>query len=311
LGHKDLAKFTNRYGRQSCDDFLRALRLFREKQKTNPNFNNVVGYEKEKSELLKVCKTSKEHSKVLKINNLETAVGILLYGPPGCGKSFLIKSLAKELDKYFLELTPARMARNSTPLLEFAKELTDTVIFFDEIDSISKKREYSNTSILTSEILARLGSESIKKDSIVVGATNFAWEIDPALVRSGRLGKMIYVGLPDSQTRIQLIYRYTQNCKKEKIDINKISKTIENYSCSDIELLCKEAVLNMLREGRVDELLECDFEYALENVFPTAISWFEEAKNISFPQWTEKRLKPMIDDIKRYKSDQEEMKHVR
>ena len=179
--------------------------------------------------------------------------GILLYGPPGCGKTFFGKSLAEEVGFEFMLLTPASLKskwvnatqENIAKMFEEAEKKAPIIIFIDEINELLPNREQDNLHEMyksaVNEFLAQMDRTS-EKGILIIGATNFPQNIDPAALRSGRLEKKFYIPPPDFEARKALFEMYLKNRPLDfGIDYDQLSKITENYVSADIEFLVNEA----------------------------------------------------------------------
>jgi len=180
--------------------------------------------------------------------------GILLYGPPGCGKTFIVKNLAEELGYNFIELSPSSVATpyihgavsNIAKVFEMAKLQAPSIVFIDEIEGLVPKREElaSHADIKREEInefLLQLNNAG-KNKILVVGATNRPHIIDTAILRAGRMDKRIYVAPPDFQARKEMFKIFLSGRPYNKnINFKKLAEKTENYVGSDIELIVTEA----------------------------------------------------------------------
>lgn len=180
--------------------------------------------------------------------------GILLYGPPGCGKTFIVKKLAEELGYNFVELNPSSVATpyihgavsNIAKVFEMAKLQAPSVIFIDEIEGLVPKREELASHADTkkeeiNEFLLQLNNAGENK-ILVVGATNRPHIIDSAILRSGRMDKRIYVAPPDFKAREEMFKIFLSGRPYNKdINFKKLAKMTENYVGSDVELIVTEA----------------------------------------------------------------------
>src|SRR3989344_3764302 len=194
------------------------------------------------------------HPEKFKKFKLSIPNGILLYGPPGCGKTFIVRKLAEEMSYNFIELKPSDIATpyvhgavsNIAKVFEMAKLKAPSIIFIDEIEGLLPKREElsSSADIKKEEInqfLMELNDAGNNK-ILVVGATNRPHMIDTAILRSGRMDKRIFVPPPDFEARKELFKIHLSGRPYDKnIDFEKLAKLTENFVSSDIELIVTEA----------------------------------------------------------------------
>lgn len=179
--------------------------------------------------------------------------GILLYGPPGCGKTFFAKCLAEELGIEFMLLTPASLKskyvnatqENIAKLFKEAEEKAPVAIFIDEINELLPNREFDDVHEMSksavNEFLAQM-DRTAEKGILIIGATNFPHNIDPAALRSGRLEKKFYIAPPDFEARKIMFEMYLKGRPLDfGIDYGELSSLTENYVSADIELLVNEA----------------------------------------------------------------------
>jgi transitional endoplasmic reticulum ATPase len=180
--------------------------------------------------------------------------GILLFGPPGCGKTFIVKKLAEELGYNFIEMAPSSVATsyvhgavgNIGKVFEMARLQAPSIVFIDEIEGLVPKREDLGSHADTkkeeiNEFLIQLNNAGQNK-ILVVGATNRPHMIDTAILRAGRMDKRVYVGAPDFEARRDMFKICLSGRPYDKnIDFEKLSHMSENYVGSDIELIVTEA----------------------------------------------------------------------
>src|SRR3989344_6321171 len=217
-------------------------------------FDCVAGMQELKALLItEVIEPLKNPEKFLKFK-LSIPNGILLYGPPGCGKTFIVKKLAEELNYHFFELSPSSVATpwvhgavgNIAKVFEMAKMEAPAIIFIDEIEGLIPKREEltSSADIKKDEInefLLQLNNAGANK-ILVVGATNRPQMIDTAILRSGRMDKRIFVGPPDLEARKDMFRIFLSGRPYDKdIDFDKMAKKTEFYVGSDIELIVTQS----------------------------------------------------------------------
>lgn len=199
--------------------------------------------------------------------------GILLYGPPGCGKTFIVKKLAEELGYNFIELNPSSVATswvhgavgNIGKVFEMAKLQAPSIVFIDEIEGLIPKREDLASSSDTkkeeiNEFLIQLNNAGHSK-ILVVGATNRPHMIDSAILRSGRMDKRIYIPAPDFEARRDMFKICLSGRPYDKsINFESLSKMTENYVSSDIELIVTESARIAVTKDRemIDETMLID-----------------------------------------------------
>jgi len=222
-------------------------------------WNDVVGLDDVRKTLTEAIELPLLHEDELKQFNVKPAKGILMFGPPGCGKTLIAKAAASELKASFISLTPADMSRrgyeNSVNLVKEtfnrARENPPTIIFIDEIESITPAREFYQSKIMediVAQFLQEMDGMKELKNVILIGATNKPDIIDKALMRPGRFDKIVFVGPPNKEGRIQIFKNYLSGIKgMETIDYNKLGDDTEGYTGADIAGICNEVKLKMVR----------------------------------------------------------------
>lgn len=209
--------------------------------------------------------------------------GILLYGPPGCGKTYIVKKLAEQLDYSYIELSPSYVATpyvhgavsNIAKTFELAKLKAPSIIFIDEIEGLFPKREElgAHADIKKEEInefLIQLNNAG-KNKVLVIGATNRPHIIDTAILRSGRMDKRIYVSPPDLEARIEMLKLSLSGRPYDRnIDFDYLAKISDNYVCSDIELIVTEAA--RIAVARNSELINQEMISEAMSKFSVSVS---------------------------------------
>jgi SpoVK/Ycf46/Vps4 family AAA+-type ATPase len=223
--------------------------------------------------------------------------GLLLYGPPGCGKTFLARAVAGELGASFysvgiadvLDMWTGSSERNLAEIFRAARRNAPCVLFLDEIDALGQKRSHLqfNASMRTTvnQLLYELDSvDSDNEGLFVLAATNLPWDIDPALRRPGRFDRMLLVLPPDAPARRGILEYHLRDRPVEKLDLDKIVKATEHFSGADLAHLCTSAVERALaesmRDGRLHPLSTDRLLAALREVKPSTGPWFATARNV-------------------------------
>jgi SpoVK/Ycf46/Vps4 family AAA+-type ATPase len=222
-------------------------------------WNDVIGLDDVRKILTESIELPLLHEEKLKEYKVRPAKGILLFGPPGTGKTLVVKAASHELKATFLSLTPADISRygyeGAVRLLKEtfnrARENAPAVLFIDELESIAPSREaYASkiTEEMVAELLQQMDGLKELKNVILVGATNKPSLIDKALLRPGRLDKIIFVGPPNKDGRIQLFKHNLEGIKgAEKIDYTKVADETEGFTGADIASICQEVKLKLVR----------------------------------------------------------------
>ena len=186
--------------------------------------------------------------------------GMLLYGPPGCGKTFFAKHFAEEVGFNFICITPASLKsryvnatqENIAKMFKDAEENAPTVIFIDEMNELVPNRDSGDVHEMSksavNEMLAQMDRTG-EKGLFIIGATNYPNMIDPAILRAGRLDKKFYVGVPDREARIALFKLYLEKRPYDfGLDYNKLADLTKNYVSADILLIVNDASRNALKQ---------------------------------------------------------------
>lgn len=185
--------------------------------------------------------------------------GMLLYGPPGCGKTFFAKHFAEEVGFNFMCVTPATLKsryvnatqENIAKMFKDAEEKAPTVIFIDEINELVPNREsnvHEMSRSAVNEMLAQMDRTGERR-IFIIGATNYPHSIDPAILRAGRLDKKYFIGAPDKEARMALFKLYLEKRPYDfGIDYEKLAMYTENYVSADIQLIVNDAARDALKQ---------------------------------------------------------------
>jgi len=218
---------------------------------SNEKFSDIGNYEETKKEIYESIVLPIEEKAMGGAYGIKPVKGILLFGPPGTGKTLLMRALANEIKVglYYVKasnlLSPYQgvTEKNISEVFALAKKNAPCILFFDEIDAIAPRREMTeseeNRRVL-SAILQEIDGFTPETNVIFVGATNAPNLIDPALLRPGRIDKIIYFPLPDEKARKLIFKVHTKNLPLKDVDFDKLAKITERYSGADIQNVCKE-----------------------------------------------------------------------
>lgn len=271
-------------------------------KKIRVTYEEIGGLRAQINRMREIVELPLKHPEVFSRLNIEPHSGILLYGPPGCGKTLIAKVLASEseanfysingpeiMNKYYGE-TEARLR----DIFKEAKENAPSVIFIDEIDAIAPKREEAYGDVekrVVAQLLALMDGLTDRGNVIVLGATNRPESVDPALRRPGRFDREIEISVPNADGRLEILQIHTRGMPlAEDIDLKTLAAELHGYTGADIKSLCREAAMQALRvflpeidvetEKISSDVLQKmtihlhDFYDAMHEIVPTAMREF-------------------------------------
>ena len=271
----------------SKKDFYDALKTVRPSamrevlvETPNVKWEDVGGLDKIKQELIEAVEWPMKFPDAFISMGIRPPRGILLYGPPGIGKTLLAKAVAKESEANFIQVKgPSLLSmwvgkseEGVRKIFERARQVAPCIIFFDEIDALAARRGLDVGSRVTEQVLNQLlaemdGLEELQ-NVIIIGATNRPDMLDPAILRPGRFDRLLLVSPPNKEGRLQIFKIHTRKMPIAKdVDIDKFAEITEGYVGADIESVCREAAMLALREDiKSKEVRKKHFEEALKKV---------------------------------------------
>ncbi len=248
------------------------------------HWDDAGGLEDVKQHLIEAVEWPLKNPEMFTRLGIRPPKGILLYGPPGCGKTLLARAVATESEANFItikgpEVFSKWVGESEKAIREVfrkARMAAPAVIFFDEMDSLTPRRGMgmSDSGVserVISQLLTEMDGIVTLQDIVVIAATNRPDMVDSAVLRPGRFDRLIYVPEPDEKSRLQIFKIYTKDMPISKdVDINQLAVITKYYSGADIESLCREAAMHALRRDvKAGEVTMKDFQDAIKEVGPS------------------------------------------
>lgn len=231
-----------------------------EESQNDVGYDDIGGCRKQMALIREMIELPLRHPQLFKTLGVKPPRGVLLYGPPGSGKTLIARAVANETGAFFFLINgPEIMSKmageaesNLRKAFDEAEKNSPAIIFIDEIDSIAPKRDKTNGEVerrIVSQMLTLMDGMKSRGQVIVIGATNRPNAIDTALRRFGRFDKEIDIGVPDEVGRIEVLGIHTKNMKLDQdVDLPVIAKDTHGYVGADLAQLCSEAALQCIRE---------------------------------------------------------------
>ncbi len=248
------------------------------------HWNDIGGLHDVKQKLVEAIEWPLKFPDKFERLGIKPPKGILLYGPPGCGKTLLAKAVATEAEANFVtikgpEVYSKWVGESEKAIREVfrkARQASPCIIFLDEIETIVPRKDMLDDSSgvahrVAAQLLSEMDGVEELRDVVVLGATNRPDLMDPAVLRPGRFDRLIYVPPPDEAGRYETLKIYTRNMPlSEEVDLRKLAAMTEGYSGADLESLCREAALSALRRDTNAKYVSwADFQEALKLVRPS------------------------------------------
>jgi len=258
------------------------------------HWTDIGGLEEVKQELREAVEWPLKNPEMFKRMGIRPPKGILLYGPPGCGKTLLARAVATESEANFItikgpEVFSKWVGESEKAIREVfrkARMAAPAVIFFDEFDSLVPRRGlgYADSGVserVISQLLTEMDGIMTLEDVVIIAATNRPDIVDPAVLRPGRFDRLIYVPEPDEKARHEIFMLYTKGMPLAKdVDTKSLSAATKMYSGADIDALCREAAMNALRRDvKSSQVVADDFQRAMEKIGPSILpdmeTWYK------------------------------------
>lgn len=221
--------------------------------------------------------------------------GLLLWGPPGCGKTFLARAIAGEMGAEFLsvglhqvlDMWLGNSEKQLHEIFEFARRNTPCVLFFDEVDAIGHSRMSLSRGAMrnvVAQLLSELdGVEESNEGIFVIGATNQPWDVDPALRRPGRFDRTMLVLPPDTEARAAILAYHLRGRPTTDLNFELLARASEGMSGADLQLVCEEATESALaaaiRTATMQPITTQQVTDAIRTTKPSTTAWFDSARN--------------------------------
>jgi transitional endoplasmic reticulum ATPase len=246
------------------------------------HWEDVGGLDEIKQALKEAVEWPIKNPNIFKSMGIDPPKGILLFGPPGCGKTLIARAIASESEANFIsikgpEILSKWVGESEKAIREIfrkARMASPAIIFLDEVDSIVPKRGagYTDSGVtqrVISQLLTEMDGLIALQNVVVIAATNRPDILDPALIRPGRFDRLIYVPAPDSESRLEILKIYTKEMPLgTDIDFTYIQNNTKGYSGADLRAVCSEAAMNAMRRRNKTVSME-DFRKAMETIGPT------------------------------------------
>ncbi len=276
-------------------------------------YEDIGGLQRELGLVREMIELPLKHPELFNKLGVDPPKGVLLFGPPGTGKTMIARAVASETDANFVSVSGPEIVskyygeseQKLREIFEEAQRNAPTIIFIDEVDSIAPKRDEVVGEMerrIVAQLLSLMDGLASRGKVIVIAATNRPNSIDEALRRGGRFDREIEVGIPDSSGRLQVLYVHTRGMPLEKgLELKEIAAVTHGFVGADLSSLCKEAAMHALRrllpELKIDdvedeippefmeklEVSKKDFDEALKNIEPSAMrEVFVEVPHVSW-----------------------------
>jgi AAA+ superfamily predicted ATPase len=259
------------------------------------NFGDIGGMEDVKEEIRMKILYPLKNPDLFKAYGKKAGGGVLLYGPPGCGKTLISRATAGEIEANFLsigihqilDLYIGESEKNLHRIFELARDHSPTILFFDEVDALAADRRDLRKSAgrtLINQFLAEMDGNVASNDGVLIlGATNAPWHIDPAFRRPGRFDRILFVPPPDEAARAAIIEVLSRGKPIADLNARDLAKRTKDFSGADLKSIFDIAIERSLalamQRGQIVPITQRDLAEVAKSVKPSTKVWFESAKN--------------------------------
>lgn len=302
------------------------------------SYEDIGGLHKEIQRVREMIELPLKYPQIFQRLGIDAPKGVLLHGPPGCGKTLIARAVVNETDAYFVHLSgPEVMGKfygeseaRLRAVFEEGSSNVPSIVFIDEIDAIAPKREEMGGERqverrVVAQLLALMDGLESRGQVIVIGATNIPNTLDPALRRPGRFDREISIGIPDKKGRLEILHIHTRGMPLAKnVELEKLAEITHGFVGADLEALCREAAMSALRkifpkiDFQLDEIpyeLILELEVNMENFFEALKEVEPSAIREVFVEIPEVKWEDVggLDDIKQKLKESVEwpLKHLR
>jgi transitional endoplasmic reticulum ATPase len=266
-----------------------------EMERPSVRFADVGGMSAVKEEIRMKIIYPLQNAELFRQYGKKTGGGVLLYGPPGCGKTLLSRATAGEIKATFLsigihqvlDMWLGNSEKNLHKIFELARQHAPTILFFDEVDALASDRgtfkQGAGRNVINQFLAEMDGANGDNEGILILGATNAPWQVDSAFRRPGRFDRVLFVPPPDEDARTSIIGLMAQGKPMQKLDARAVAKRTKDFSGADLkavfDVASEEKLAIAMRENRIVPITTDDLIRAAKSMQPSTKAWFESAKN--------------------------------